>query len=607
MAVLDPYNEQMLDEEFKSLKHRQEFEAREDARIRFTSIPPITAHCPDLTSKQGLVDLITLRNLVILFIPLTAWAYAGIEGDKLPIDAALFGEIQFLWRMAIRLERWLDDQYVMRYDTAVTPSMDTFSNAADFRSSANQTFQLYASSFEKQILLVVAGLLTTANGAITYSESEDVPGCDEDPALTDRQMDNLGLYSALRCRLQDDKDDFEYLVKWTGATLPFPYLRSSAGAEPMLHALVYETGCGRDATGVPQVAYEPLVLEALRDPDTAFRSLIFQDDNVLFRVCMESNALWGKRSSYARTGVSTAILYGISGALELITNRRPRSCNSARIGFNGAAYGGPMHLDGVGAHFFRYMLTQTDAIVSGFFVVELVRMNSRTKPSIDCMDLYVTGDTGTRLVGRYLEMADYKKLRWELSDMPYVHATTTYAHWHTNFKIRVHSCIGQSRMAVLRGPLTCNFAWMCGKGVFLAYPGLTLDGLSMLSHANVPLRNDEDCHALAALMAAANHHDISVVMFRSTGWHRGVWRRELKWDLYWMLGAMGCAVENRGLEFELSLGLYVNRTCNGNMQNLGGGADHMPFCQRHHYSNLRKSNFELPNLAPVASQNSLKN
>lgn len=186
--------------------------------------------------------------------------------------------------------------------------------------------------------------------------------------------------------------------------------------------------------------------------------------------------------------------------------------------------------------------------------------------------------------------------------MPYVHATTTYAHWHTNFKIRVHSCIGQSRMAVLRGPLTCNFAWMCGKGVFLAYPGLTLDGLSMLSHANVPLRNDEDCHALAALMAAANHHDISVVcfhhdrrprslfpsysdcdfsmtcparrrntfdslsfqvMFRSTGWHRGVWRRELKWDLYWMLGAMGCAVENRGLEFELSLGLYVNRTCNG--------------------------------------------
>ena len=34
MAVLDPYNEQMLDEEFKSLKHRQEFEAREDARNR---------------------------------------------------------------------------------------------------------------------------------------------------------------------------------------------------------------------------------------------------------------------------------------------------------------------------------------------------------------------------------------------------------------------------------------------------------------------------------------------------------------------------------------------------------------------------------------------
>lgn len=76
-------------------------------------------------------------------------------------------------------------------------------------------------AFEKQILLVVARFAHYREWSNNVFESEDVPGCDEDPALTDRQMDNLGLYSALRCRLQDDKDDFEYLVKWTGATLPF--------------------------------------------------------------------------------------------------------------------------------------------------------------------------------------------------------------------------------------------------------------------------------------------------------------------------------------------------------------------------------------------------
>ncbi|KAJ7259971.1 hypothetical protein B0H12DRAFT_1231913 [Mycena haematopus] len=330
--------------------------------------------------------------------------------------------------------------------------------------------------------------------------------------------------------------------------------------------------------------YEHLVGEALRDPQAAFQSLVFSDDKVLFSVCMESEILWEEAKLMLETEcpepsfAEHLIQYDPAPKIphELIAELPHFMDLRTLTAFSRTCKG--FHREccaileellcsvfddwGLGLTSFRFMLTQTGSVVSGSFLLGLLRMDGR--PTTSYMDVR----TGFGL----------EQVEWVLSDKEFVHATTTYSHRSGNFEILVHSCIG----------------------IFVAYPDLTFDGVAIVSHNYVRLRTLEEECQLSLLQREVNSYGVRIVpfhhdrlqpgvlgltyrdcdassscpsrhrntfdtlsfqyIFRTTGWHRGWGRRDLQWDIYWVLGSMGCAVENKRVEFDLKLERREHRT-----------------------------------------------
>ncbi|KAJ7229767.1 hypothetical protein B0H12DRAFT_1240187 [Mycena haematopus] len=64
---------------------------------------------------------------------------------------------------------------------------------------------------------------------------------------------------------------------------------------------------------------------------------------------------------------------------------------------------------------------------------------------------------------------------------------------------------------------------MCGKGIFVAYPDLTFDGVAIVSHNYVRLRTLEEECQLSLLQREVNSYGVRIVPFHHDRLQPGVW------------------------------------------------------------------------------------
>ncbi|KAJ7221813.1 hypothetical protein B0H12DRAFT_1078332 [Mycena haematopus] len=238
----------------------------------------------------------------------------------------------------------------------------------------------------------------------------------------------------------------------------------------------------------------------------------------------------------------------------------------------------------------RFALTQCHAIISGWFIYHLVRMEFSQLMRVTTIDSYVRKGSDADLLGEFLEVATaYEKVERVFDSGVYknygVLDTVFYDHSLHPFTITVHRCWEEPRVTVMRGPITCLFSWMCGKGIFIGYPDLTLEGRAIVSHTHVPLRSSSHKQHLLGLELTAAMHGVVLTTFHegrtsfptrescalsltcpaqsrnsfdslsfqtifdNCGWHRGIDRQTIDCDVYWTLGAMDCCVEKSGISF----------------------------------------------------------
>ncbi|KAJ6464405.1 hypothetical protein C8R45DRAFT_1107310 [Mycena sanguinolenta] len=222
----------------------------------------------------------------------------------------------------------------------------------------------------------------------------------------------------------------------------------------------------------------------------------------------------------------------------------------------------------------RFMLTQTNAFISGWFIYHLCRMDFAKLEATKTIDLYVRKGVDAKLVSRFIKLATaYKKTdREDKTFANYgVFETIYYDHSALPLTIAVHRCWEEPRVTIMRGRLTCTLLWMCAilshnyvpldpysyKQDIRALEDLTaLNGISITSYhegrTTVPTR--ESC-ALSMTCPSEQRNSFDSQSFQTvfshTGWHRGVARQDIYFDVYWVLGAMDCCAERTGIQFSV--------------------------------------------------------
>ncbi|KAJ7192861.1 hypothetical protein B0H12DRAFT_1234816 [Mycena haematopus] len=361
-----------------------------------------------------------------------------------------------------------------------------------------------------------------------------------------------------------------------------------------------------------------LAASALLSPDTAFDEPVYRNERTLLEVAVCNARLWaaaeakfrqpsdstGFRTTHLQfgPGLSSIPFQGLPSEVHLLlpagADLRTLCQLSATCAFFrkecmlvlSARMERAFEMFDLNWLAFRFMLTQCNAITSGWFIYHLVRMEFSKFARFTTIDVYVRKGLDAELVCDFLNVAtSYREAEREVDSRVYenygVLDTLFFDHSSLPFTIAVHRCWEEPRITVMRGPITCLFSWMCGKGVFMAYPDLTLDGRTMVSHAHVPLRSPSHKQHLLALDATAAMHGVSLttfhdgrttfptrescalsrtcpaeprnsfdsssfqMIFHDCGWHRGVDRQSLNVDVYWVLGAMDCCVEKTGIVF----------------------------------------------------------
>ncbi|KAK6985125.1 hypothetical protein R3P38DRAFT_3230785 [Favolaschia claudopus] len=98
----------------ESARQRQ-YAAYEHARATAPLPPDVLAHVPDLTTPDGMLDLLALRSFTVLCHALHASAYKllnqGQKPNALPITAEAFADLDLAWDLAIELDHHIGSHY----------------------------------------------------------------------------------------------------------------------------------------------------------------------------------------------------------------------------------------------------------------------------------------------------------------------------------------------------------------------------------------------------------------------------------------------------------------------------------------------------------------
>ncbi|KAJ7259115.1 hypothetical protein B0H12DRAFT_1232101 [Mycena haematopus] len=237
---------------------------------------------------------------------------------------------------------------------------------------------------------------------------------------------------------------------------------------------------------------------------------------------------------------------------------------------------------------FRFMLSQTGAVLSGFFLYHLIQFDDTTDKAVTSMDLYVREGSSRSLLVKYLSVATgYTRDRKICAPSLGIESSEYFRVPGLATELAVHTCNEEPRETVIRAPLTCLFNWMCGKGIFVGYPDLTFDESALVSHQALPLRGASyQIAAALELRDRAQDHRVTIrryhsgdnlyssppcsppfdcpsahrnsfdtqsfqMIFNHTGWHRNAGRQEVDVDVFWVLGSMDCDVANTGIRFDV--------------------------------------------------------
>ncbi|KAJ7199085.1 hypothetical protein B0H12DRAFT_1081441 [Mycena haematopus] len=228
----------------------------------------------------------------------------------------------------------------------------------------------------------------------------------------------------------------------------------------------------------------------MADPEKAFRRCFYNDDTYLFRVAIVCKTLW-----------------------RAATRKLTEECEQPRYRKDLIpVFGGWSLVDKLSIH-----ATQTGAVVAGFYLYHLLYFDNTFDAAVDAVDVYVCDGRDRTLLDRYLSVAtEYTKVRTVCNPSLWIVETAYYNRPGQRIELVVHRCWQEPRETVLREPLTCVYSWMCGKGVFVAYPDLTFNQGSMVSHSDLPLRNAEyDLTAALGIRDLAHKHGVSIHRYHS--------------------------------------------------------------------------------------------
>ncbi|KAJ7222161.1 hypothetical protein GGX14DRAFT_558260 [Mycena pura] len=97
LLIVDPYSQS------EGMKRDERYDPR---RI-------YGGHLPDVTTKQGVVDLLALRSFAIIFLALDSQGYASLRDGALPVTEALCKEVEATWTLIAALDRQLTNLYIL--------------------------------------------------------------------------------------------------------------------------------------------------------------------------------------------------------------------------------------------------------------------------------------------------------------------------------------------------------------------------------------------------------------------------------------------------------------------------------------------------------------
>lgn len=96
----------------------------------------MSAHLPDLCTRNGVLDLLALRAFVVLFVALNGSGYRSIKNkEALPLDTEVARELSLAWKLAHDLDVHVSQAYTFVSVETSSPSEaqvpSTYSEAAD--------------------------------------------------------------------------------------------------------------------------------------------------------------------------------------------------------------------------------------------------------------------------------------------------------------------------------------------------------------------------------------------------------------------------------------------------------------------------------------------
>ncbi|KAF8217219.1 hypothetical protein K438DRAFT_1954068 [Mycena galopus ATCC 62051] len=134
---------------------------------------------------------------------------------------------------------------------------------------------------------------------------------------------------------------------------------------------------------------------------------------------------------------------------------------------------------GLDAASVRFMLTQTDSLLSGYFAFHLARMNRSCLKQTRTLEVFVCGDVNAVSVEQFFA-ASAGFTRASVDNKPAYRGILQSVHLRRDVLgavstgIVLHYCRRNPRADVFNQPLTCLHTWMSGSGIFVAYADLTL-------------------------------------------------------------------------------------------------------------------------------------
>ncbi|KAF8209806.1 hypothetical protein K438DRAFT_1960039 [Mycena galopus ATCC 62051] len=229
----------------------------------------------------------------------------------------------------------------------------------------------------------------------------------------------------------------------------------------------------------------------------------------------------------------------------------------------------------------RFVLTVTSSLITGFFAYHLAFLGTQFSQCL-CVDVYVQGTSQAEHFSAFLEARNSEE-HWG-GDIYKTIAMEQLDPEGTVFMIVLHYCTWEPPAVVADQKLSCLFTWLSGSCLFIGYPALSLERLSIVSHSRVRLDSNERRQAFEQLKADARRsHCITLIpyhvnrdqhcgssltcpsVFRSScddmgfrvNFRDGAWVQDAAtwWQnrvVHWNLGRMGCTPDREGIIFKVT-------------------------------------------------------